>query len=103
MPKPPPLRIGSRIGFAIRSKASSHCAAGPVRRAALRLSCHSASSYAPEGPAALDDATSVFVRANRRLFGLAYRMLGSAVETEDVVAGRLAAVAGDGSRNDECS
>jgi RNA polymerase sigma-70 factor, ECF subfamily len=43
------------------------------------------SPYAPEGTAALDDATSVFVRARPRLFGIAYRMLGSSVEAEDVV------------------
>jgi len=39
---------------------------------------------APEGTAALDDSTSVFVRARPRLFGIAYRK-GSSVEAEDVV------------------
>jgi RNA polymerase sigma-70 factor, ECF subfamily len=43
------------------------------------------SPYAPEGTAALDDAASVFVRARPRLFGIAYRMLGSSVEADDVV------------------
>ncbi|MBZ3901231.1 sigma-70 family RNA polymerase sigma factor [Streptomyces griseiscabiei] len=33
----------------------------------------------------LDDALSVFVRHRRRLFGIAYRVLGSVVEAEDVV------------------
>ncbi|MDH6212875.1 sigma-70 family RNA polymerase sigma factor [Streptomyces pseudovenezuelae] len=33
----------------------------------------------------LDEAVSVFVQNRRRLFGIAYRMLGSAVEAEDVV------------------
>ncbi|WP_217214278.1 sigma-70 family RNA polymerase sigma factor [Streptomyces sp. AC550_RSS872] len=33
----------------------------------------------------LDDAVSVFVGLRRRLFGIAYRVLGSAVEAEDVV------------------
>ncbi|MET9353155.1 sigma-70 family RNA polymerase sigma factor [Streptomyces sp. NPDC006617] len=33
----------------------------------------------------LDQAVSVFVQHRRRLFGIAYRMLGSAVEAEDVV------------------
>ncbi|MBK6016308.1 sigma-70 family RNA polymerase sigma factor [Streptomyces sp. MBT53] len=33
----------------------------------------------------LDEAVAVFVRHRRRLFGIAYRMLGSAVEAEDVV------------------
>ena len=34
---------------------------------------------------ALDDAAAVFDGARRRLFGIAYRMLGSAAEAEDVV------------------
>jgi len=33
----------------------------------------------------LDEAVSVFVQHRRSLFGIAYRMLGSAVEAEDVV------------------
>ncbi len=33
----------------------------------------------------LDDAAEVFATARRRLFGIAYRMLGSAAEAEDVV------------------
>jgi len=33
----------------------------------------------------LDDAAAVFATARRRLFGIAYRMLGSAAEAEDVV------------------
>ncbi|WP_416980946.1 RNA polymerase sigma-70 factor [Streptomyces sp. T028] len=33
----------------------------------------------------LDDAVSVFVQHRNRLFGIAYRVLGSAVEAEDVV------------------
>jgi RNA polymerase sigma-70 factor (ECF subfamily) len=33
----------------------------------------------------LDQAVSVFVRHRRRLFGIAYRVLGSVVEAEDVV------------------
>jgi RNA polymerase sigma-70 factor (ECF subfamily) len=33
----------------------------------------------------LDDAAAVFTTARRRLFGIAYRMLGSAAEAEDVV------------------
>ncbi len=36
-------------------------------------------------PQALDHAASVFAGARRRLFGIAYRMLGSAAEAEDVV------------------
>ncbi|MCX5425798.1 sigma-70 family RNA polymerase sigma factor [Streptomyces sp. NBC_00078] len=36
-------------------------------------------------PVDLDEAVAVFVRHRRRLFGIAYRMLGSAVEAEDVV------------------
>src|SRR5262249_14735716 len=32
-----------------------------------------------------DDGVSVFVRVRARLFGIAYRMLGSAAEAEDVV------------------
>ncbi|MFD6142080.1 RNA polymerase sigma-70 factor [Promicromonospora sp. NPDC060271] len=35
--------------------------------------------------ATLDDAAEVFTTARRRLFGIAYRMLGSAAEAEDVV------------------
>lgn len=35
--------------------------------------------------ATLDDAAAVFTTARRRLFGIAYRMLGSAAEAEDVV------------------
>ena len=34
---------------------------------------------------ALDDAATVFATARRRLFGIAYRMLGSSAEAEDVV------------------
>ncbi|WP_454853008.1 RNA polymerase sigma factor SigJ [Promicromonospora soli] len=34
---------------------------------------------------ALDDAAAEFTTARRRLFGIAYRMLGSAAEAEDVV------------------
>lgn len=33
----------------------------------------------------LDDAAETFAQARRRLFGIAYRMLGSAAEAEDVV------------------
>ena len=36
-------------------------------------------------PSAMDDGLSAFVRARPRLFGVAYRMLGSAAEAEDVV------------------
>src|SRR5207244_2112561 len=40
----------------------------------------------PEQPdSTLDQATSVFTQARPRLFGIAYRMLGSAAEAEDVV------------------
>jgi RNA polymerase sigma-70 factor, ECF subfamily len=42
----------------------------------------------PETPPAestLDEAVAVFVELRPRLFGIAYRMLGSAVEAEDVV------------------
>lgn len=35
--------------------------------------------------AAVDDGLSAFVGARRRLFGIAYRMLGSAVEAEDIL------------------
>jgi RNA polymerase sigma-70 factor (TIGR02957 family) len=34
---------------------------------------------------AVDDGLSAFVGARRRLFGIAYRMLGSAVEAEDIL------------------
>jgi RNA polymerase sigma-70 factor (ECF subfamily) len=36
-------------------------------------------------PSAIDDGLPAFVRARPRLFGIAYRMLGSAAEAEDVV------------------
>jgi len=36
-------------------------------------------------PADLDEAASIFAGVQRRLFGLAYRMLGSKAEAEDVV------------------
>src|SRR3954453_19734074 len=39
----------------------------------------------PEGGGSLDHALSVFVGARPRLFGLAYRMLGSAADAEDIV------------------
>ncbi|WP_405626288.1 sigma-70 family RNA polymerase sigma factor [Streptomyces sp. NBC_01396] len=39
----------------------------------------------PTPPDDLDEAVAVFVRHRRRLFGIAYRMLGSPVEAEDVV------------------
>lgn len=34
---------------------------------------------------ALDDGLSAFVSVRPRLFGIAYRMLGSAAEAEDIV------------------
>jgi RNA polymerase sigma-70 factor, ECF subfamily len=42
------------------------------------------SSVASDGPA-MDDGLSAFERARPRLFGLAYRMLGSVAEAEDVL------------------
>ncbi|MDV9171205.1 sigma-70 family RNA polymerase sigma factor [Streptomyces sp. W16] len=39
----------------------------------------------PTPPDDLDEAVAVYVRHRRRLFGIAYRVLGSAVEAEDVV------------------
>ena len=42
------------------------------------------SCVASDAPA-MDDGLSVFERARPRLFGIAYRMLGSAAEAEDVV------------------
>jgi RNA polymerase sigma-70 factor (ECF subfamily) len=39
----------------------------------------------PPAAGALDEAVSVFVELRPRLFGIAYRVLGSAVEAEDVV------------------
>jgi RNA polymerase sigma-70 factor (ECF subfamily) len=35
--------------------------------------------------AKLDDAAAIFERVRPRLFGIAYRMLGSALEAEDIV------------------
>jgi len=40
---------------------------------------------APPADSALSEAVSVFVELRPRLFGIAYRLLGSAVEAEDVV------------------
>lgn len=40
---------------------------------------------APPVPSYPDDGLSAFLRARPRLFGIAYRMLGSAAEAEDVV------------------
>ena len=45
----------------------------------------------PETPptdSTLDEAVSVFVELRPRLFGIAYRVLGSAAEAEDVVQPR---------------
>lgn len=39
----------------------------------------------PGGPADLDEAAAVFARVRPRLFGIAYRMLGSFSEAEDLV------------------
>jgi RNA polymerase sigma-70 factor (ECF subfamily) len=39
----------------------------------------------PEAAGALDQAASVFVSLRPRLFGIAYRMLGSSTEAEDIV------------------
>src|SRR3954463_11693103 len=39
----------------------------------------------PPTASAMDEAVSVFVELRPRLFGIAYRLLGSAVESEDVV------------------
>lgn len=39
----------------------------------------------PSSPQGLDEAAGVFVELQPRLFGIAYRVLGSAVEAEDVV------------------
>jgi RNA polymerase sigma-70 factor, ECF subfamily len=38
-----------------------------------------------ENAGSLDDALSAFVGARRRLFGIAYRVLASAAEAEDIV------------------
>src|ERR1700722_1253198 len=46
------------------------------------LVMHSMSSPEMNG---CDDGLAAFVTARRRLFGIAYRMLGSAAEAEDVV------------------
>jgi RNA polymerase sigma factor (sigma-70 family) len=58
--------------------------------AALRDSSQSASSAIASHPAesntsTSDDGLSAFLRMRPRLFGIAYRMLGSAAEAEDVV------------------
>ena len=42
-------------------------------------------SVPPGGTPALDEAMSVFAGSRARLFGIAYRMLGSVAEAEDVV------------------
>ncbi|MGH3390308.1 MAG: RNA polymerase sigma-70 factor [Actinomadura sp.] len=42
-------------------------------------------SERPQSTSALDQAASVFVSLRPRLFGIAYRMLGSSAEAEDVV------------------
>src|SRR5262250_1781737 len=47
-------------------------------------SCDMISSVADNLPAS-DDGLPAFVKARARLFGIAYRMLGSAAEAEDVV------------------
>src|SRR3954470_1987774 len=39
----------------------------------------------PEDPGPLDHALQIFGRVRPRLFGIAYRMLGSAADAEDVV------------------
>lgn len=39
----------------------------------------------PEDTGLLDHALSVFVRERPRLFGIAYHMLGSAADAEDIV------------------
>ncbi|MFF8093004.1 RNA polymerase sigma-70 factor [Streptomyces sp. NPDC016675] len=41
--------------------------------------------HAVDGPGSLDEATRRFLEARPRLFGIAYRVLGSAVEAEDVL------------------
>jgi DNA-directed RNA polymerase specialized sigma24 family protein len=38
-----------------------------------------------ENAGSLDDALSAFVNVRRRLFGIAYRILASAAEAEDIV------------------
>ncbi|GAA0318758.1 RNA polymerase sigma-70 factor [Actinoallomurus spadix] len=43
------------------------------------------SAARPGGPEDLDEATAVFARVRPRLFGIAYRMLGSSTEAEDLV------------------
>ena len=58
--------------------------------AACRVSSQSASSVTAPPPAETkaspyDDGLSAFISARPRLFGIAYRMLGSAAEAEDVV------------------
>src|SRR5262245_63150234 len=55
-----------------------------VRRQTIQPPCKEISmSTAPGVPA--DDGLSVFLNVRRRLFSIAYRMLGSAAEAEDVV------------------
>lgn len=41
--------------------------------------------HADEGPGSLEQATEDFTAARSQLFGIAYRVLGSAVEAEDIV------------------
>jgi RNA polymerase sigma-70 factor (ECF subfamily) len=43
------------------------------------------STYVPRRPAPPDDGLAAFLGARRLLFGIAYRMLGSAAEAEDLV------------------
>lgn len=50
-------------------------------RVALDVSTHSAST----ADVSHDDGLSAFMSVRRRLFGIAYRMLGSAAEAEDIV------------------
>lgn len=55
---------------------------------------------APDDADSLDQATSEFLTARPRLFGIAYRMLGSVVEAEDIVRGGVAALAEHRPRRD---
>ncbi|MGW2052304.1 RNA polymerase sigma-70 factor [Streptomyces sp. NPDC001858] len=52
----------------------------------MSLSDHTTMHHEPSATDGdLDDAVAVFVQCRKRLFGIAYRVLGSAVEAEDVV------------------
>src|SRR5947207_2459210 len=80
MPAALRLRCVWKESVSLREPTMSTAAAAP--RAARS---YAISGQRPAASDSMDDALSAFLRVRSRLFGVAYRMLGSAADAEDIV------------------